>query len=276
MTKKNWRQSLLAAPHMVWCVLFIVAPLCFVLFYAFRGDSGVSFEHFAKIFTEPTFLFTFLRSLGYALAATVICLLIAYPLAYCLSQMKVRHQSMMVMLLMLPMWMNFLVRTYSLTQLFDNNGLINQFLSLIGLPRVQFLGTPGAVIMGMVYNYLPYMVLPIYTVMSKLDKRVIEAARDLGANPFQTLVRVVLPLTVSGIISGITMVFVPSISTFYVSKAMSNGKVYLIGDLIETEFLSLLNFELGSALSLVLMILILVSMFIMDKFGDEEEGSVML
>ena len=277
MTGKTWRQNLLAAPHTVWCVLFIVAPLCFVLYYAFTDAAGgFTFANFGKIFTDPTFLLTFLRSMGYALASTVICLLIAYPLAYCLCQMKVRHQAMMVMLLMLPMWMNFLVRTYSLTQLLDNNGLINQILSAIGIPRVQFLGSPAAVILGMVYNYLPFMVLPIYTVMSKLDKRVIEASRDLGANPFQTLTRVILPLTLSGIVSGVTMVFVPSISTFYVSKAMSNGKVYLIGDLIETEFLSLLNYNMGSALSLILMILILVSMFVMDRFGDDEEGSVLV
>ena len=280
MTKKTWRQYLLATPHMVWCVLFIVAPLLFVLYYAFskqEGDTVVfSFENFVEFFTKEAFLVTFGRSLLYALVATAVCLLIAYPLAYCIAQMKVRHQSMMVMLLMLPMWMNFLVRTYSLTQLLDNNGLINQALQAIGISPVHFLGTPAAVVLGMVYNYLPFMVIPIYNVMAKLDKRLIEAARDLGATPIQTLWRVILPLTVSGIISGITMVFVPSISTFYVSKAMSNGKVYLIGDLIETEFLSLNNYHLGSALSLILMVLILVSMFVMEKFGDETEGGMLV
>lgn len=277
MTKKTYRQYLLATPHMLWCVLFIVAPLLFVLYYAFTGQDGIfSFENFAKFFTKDAFLITFGRSMLYALVATVVCLLIAYPLAYCIAQMKVRHQSMMVMLLMLPMWMNFLVRTYSLTQLLDNNGLINQALGAVGIPAVHFLGTPAAVVLGMVYNYLPFMVIPIYNVMAKLDKRLIEAARDLGATPVQTLLRVILPLTVSGIISGITMVFVPSISTFYVSKAMSNGKVYLIGDLIETEFLALNNYHLGSALSLILMVLILVSMFVMDKFGDEAEGGMLV
>lgn len=270
---------LMLAPHILWCVLFIVVPLLFVVYYAFAEFAadgsfiGFTFRHFGDVFTDGDYLGTFGSSLLLALVSTVICLLIAYPTAHCISKMKTHSQRMMVILLMLPMWMNFLVRTYTLTQLLDNNGLINRFLSLFGIGAVQFLGTPAAVVLGMVYNYLPYMILPIYTVMSKLDHRLIEASSDLGASSFQTMTRVILPLTASGIISGITMVFVPSISTFYVAKAMSNGSISLIGDIIETQFGSL-NYTMGSTLSFILMILILISMFVMNKFDKEGNGGV--
>ncbi len=279
--QKALKQGLLLSPHVVWCVLFIVAPLLFVAYYAFTGrgeggdfsDGAFTLQNFLSVFTDGDYLGTFLSSLALALISTVICLLIAYPTAYFLSKLKVNHQRLMTVLLMLPMWMNFLVRTYTLTQLLDNNGLIARFLGLFGITTVQFLGTNFAVVLGMVYNYLPYMIVPIYTVMSKLDNRLIEAAADLGANSAKTLVRVVLPLTLSGIISGITMVFVPSISTFYVAKAMSNGSISLIGDIIETQF-GALNYTMGSTLSFILMLLILISMFIMNRFGDDEKGGM--
>ncbi len=279
--QKTLRQGLLLTPHVVWCVLFIVAPLLFVAYYAFTGrgtdgafsDGVFTFQNFLSVFTDGNYLGTFASSLLLAFVSTLICLLIAYPTAYFLSKLKVNHQRMMTVLLMLPMWMNFLVRTYTLTQLLDNNGLIARFLALFGITSVEFLGTNFAVVLGMVYNYLPYMIIPIYTVMSKLDNRLIEAAADLGASSFHTLVRVVLPLTLSGIISGITMVFVPSISTFYVAKVMSNGKISLIGDMIEMQF-GALNYTMGSTLSFILMLLILISMFVMNRFGNDEKGGI--
>ncbi len=279
MNKRRIRPaSLLASPHIVWCVLFMIAPLFFVAYYAFTDKTGAfTFDNFFEIFTSPAYSETLLVSVYYAFLATIVCLLVAYPLAYFLSQMKARHQSVMIMLVMLPMWTNFIVRTYSLSQLLENNGIINQFLGLFGVEPIQFLGTGGAVVLGMVYNYLPYMVLPIYTVMVKLDRRLLEAARDLGANPINTLCRVIFPLTFSGIVSGVTMVFVPSISTFYISKAMSNRMISLVGDTIESQFLGIsLNYNMGSALSYVLMILILVSMLFMNKFGDENERGIVV
>lgn len=279
--RSSLTQKLCLAPHYLWCALFIIVPLLFITFFAFTESSlgmettgGFTLSNFGKIFTEGLYVNTFLTSLLYAFIATTVCLVIAYPTAYFMSNLGKSGQKMMMILLMLPMWMNFLVRTYTLTQLLDTNGLINQFLGLFGIAPVRFLGTGAAVVLGMVYNYLPYMVLPIYTVMSKLDRRLLEAASDLGANSLQTLLRVTLPLTVSGIISGITMVFVPSISTFYVAKAMSNGSISLIGDVIEMEF-GALNYGMGSTLSFILMILIFISMFLMNRFGEGNEGGMM-
>ena len=279
--KRTLMQRLCLAPHYLWCALFIIVPLLFITFFAFTESTlgmedagGFTLANFGKIFTDVLYVNTFLTSLLYAFIATAVCLLIAYPTAYFMSGLKKSGQKMMMILLMLPMWMNFLVRTYTLTQILDTNGLINQFLGLFGVEPVRFLGTGAAVVLGMVYNYLPYMVLPIYTVMSKLDTRLLEAASDLGANSFQALLRVTLPLTLSGIISGITMVFVPSISTFYVAKAMSNGSISLIGDVIEMEF-GALNYATGSSLSFVLMILIFISMFLMNRFGEGNEGGMM-
>ena len=261
-----WR-TLLACPHILWCILFIAAPLCFVLYYAFTDRNGhFTFANFGKVFTDPSYLGIFGASLKYAVITTAVCLLLAYPLAYAVSRMKIRHQSLLVMLLMLPMWMNFLVRTDALVHL----------MKLTGIVPVDVFGVGGALVLGMVYNYLPFMVLPIYTVLSKIDPRLIEASKDLGANPFQTLLRVVFPLTLSGIISGVTMVFVPCMSTFHIAYMMTNNRVTLVGDQIEEWFRNPATYNTGSVLALILMILILISMFIMNRFGNEEEGSVMI
>ena len=268
--KRTFMQSLAAMPHLVWCLLFIIAPLLFVLYYSFTDrDGNFTLTNIASL-ADSSYLTTFGRSLWYAFLATVICLFLAYPLALALSRMKARHQPLFVMLIMLPMWTNFLIRTYTLTQILETNGIINALLAKIDLGPIHFLGTPAAVIFGMVYNFLPYMVLPIYSVVVKLDRRLIEAAADLGCNQMRTLTKVILPLSVSGIVSGVTMVFVPSVSTFYISKKMSTGTIEMVGDSIEREFMTAYNYHMGATLSLVLMVLILISMFVMNRFGDKE------
>ncbi len=270
----NKKPSLLyrmaAAPHVVWSVMFIIAPLIFVIYYAFTDYEG-NFT-FDNIFALSEHTETFFLSIAFSLIATVVCLLIGYPLAYALTKMKPRNQKILIMLLMLPMWMNLLIRTYSMMAILDDGGFINSILSMLGLGEIHVIGTSGAVIFGMVYNFLPYMVLPIHSIMSKLDKRCIEAAADLGCTPFQTITEVIIPLTVPGIISGITMVFVPSISTFYISQKLGGGTFDLIGDTIERQFMNPSTYNVGAAISLVMMILILISVGIMNKFSDGEGG----
>ena len=267
---RSMRRTAAAAPHLVWSVLFIVAPLLFVLYYAFTGKDGkFSFSNILDLFTVD-YVIIFLRSLCFAVIATFICLVLAYPLAYFISRMKKHAQGILILLIMLPMWMNLLIRTYCWMNLLETNGLINTILGT----NFTMLGTSGAVVLGMVYNFLPYMVLPICTVMQKIDKSLLEAAGDLGCNPFVTVFKVVLPLSLSGIISGITMVFVPSISTFYISQKMGGGSFDLVGDTIERQFMANTNYNMGAALSLVLMILVLLSMAVMNRFGDEDGGIV--
>ena len=212
------------------------------------------------------------RQLWFGIVATIICLLIAYPLAYILSKMKLRAQSTMVMLVMIPMWMNFLLRTYAWMTWLEDSGVINNILAKINIGPFHMINTSGAVILGMVYNFLPYMILPIYSVMTKLDNSLIEAAQDLGANRFHVIKDVIFPSTLSGVVSGVTMVFVPSVSTFYISQKLGGGSFALIGDIIEMQFQVSNNFNFGAALSLVLMILILICMAVMNKFGDTEEA----
>lgn len=270
MNKKNSLiQKLCAAPHVVWAAIFIVVPLAMVVYYAFTDSSG-SFS-MVNIERLGDYTTTFLRSIWLGIVATLICLVIAYPLAYIISQSKLRVQSTMVMLVMIPMWMNFLLRTYSWMTLLEDSGVINTLLGYIGIGPFKMINTQGAVVLGMVYNFLPFMVLPIYSVMVKLDKSLIEAAQDLGANKLHVFSKVILPSTVSGVVSGITMVFVPSVSTFYISQKLGGGNVVLIGDIIEMQFQVSNNFNFGAALSLVLMILILLCMAVMNKFGDPDE-----
>ncbi|MBQ4153985.1 MAG: ABC transporter permease [Clostridia bacterium] len=245
-----------------------------VAYYAFTDKSGAfTLDNISGL---SRYAKTFGMSLLYAAEATVISLIIAYPLAYFMSNMKAGAQRMMSMLIMLPMWMNFLIRTYSWITILAKTGIINTLLSKIGIGPVQLINTPGAVVLGMVYNYLPYMVLPIYTVMVKIDKSLLEAADDLGSSPISRLRRVIFPMTVPGIISGITMVFVPSVSTFYISQKLGGGKTMLIGDVIEMQFQSSYNYNLGAAISLVLMVLILISLAVMNRFDDSEEGGILI
>ena len=274
MHNKSWTARLMAAPHVVWSILFILAPLAFVFYYAFTDKSGAFTLNNVKELGSASYLDIFTRSLCFALAATAICLLVAYPLAYAISRAKPRSQKICIMLTMLPMWMNFLIRTYSIMAILEDTGFLNSLLGRVGLPPLHIINTGGAVIFGMVYNYLPYMVLPIYTVLSKLDNRLLEASADLGCTPMQTFFKVVMPLSRSGVVSGVTMVFVPSVSTFYISQKLGGGKFQLIGDVIERQFQSAYNYNLGAAMSLVLMVLILLSLAVMNRYSDEGEGGL--
>ncbi len=279
MTKENRAKTrnyngILCAPYTVWSVIFIVVPLLMVAYYAFTDQSG-NFT-FANIAELPRYAETFGISFLYAFIATVVCLLIAYPMAYFMSKMGAMAKRMLMMLVMVPMWMNFLIRTYSWITILSNTGLINTMLSKLGLGPVQLINTPGAVILGMVYNFLPYMILPIYTVLEKLDTSLLEAAADLGSSLGSRLRRVIFPLSIPGVISGITMVFVPSVSTFYISQKLGGGKTMLIGDVIEMQFQTSYNYNLGASLSLVLMLFILISLVVMNHFADEEDRGGMI
>ena len=259
----------LSAPYTVWMTIFIVLPMLLVGYFAFTDKSG-SFT-LENILSVGQYSNVFLRSIWLGAVATVVSLGLGYPLAYIISKMNARRQNVMVMLVMLPMWMNFLLRTYAWMALLEDTGLINSVLTALGLPRLHMINTAGAVVLGMVYNYIPYMVLPLYSVLTKIDKSVIEAAQDLGANSREVFLKVVVPMSMPGIISGVTMVFVPAVSTFIISKMLGGGGNLLIGDLIDMQFLgSAYNPNLGSAVSLVLMVIILICMGIMNQFDDGE------
>jgi len=288
--------SWFAVPYVVWMALFVVAPIILVVVYAFSSASGgFTLDNFTQM---GTYTVVFGRSFKLALIATAVCLLLGYPLSYMMSKEGPRFQRVAMVLIMLPMWMNFLLRTYSWMSILENNGLLNQLFQHIGLidlynqiavhfaadpakyvpiTHFQMMNTQGAVVLGMVYNYLPFMILPIYSVIIKLDRSLIEAARDLGANTFNVFRRVILPLSLPGVLSGITMVFVPSVSTFAISKMLGGGTELLLGDLIEQQFLGgAYNPQLGAAISLVMMIIVVVCMVVMNRFGEGEEQAVML
>ena len=267
-------QRLAAAPHIVWAVLFILAPMLFVLYFAFTDGNGNFTTD--NITAMGQYSRTFILSIAFALIATVVCLLIGYPLAYFMSRTSPRTRKVLMVLIMLPMWCNLLIRTYALMALLDNGGLLNSFLESIGMQRLPIVGTDFGVILGMIYDFLPYMVLPIFTVMTKLDNRYIEAAHDLGCSNLQTLFRVVVPMTVSGVVSGVTMVFVPSISTFYISQKLGAGKIDLVGDTIERLFQNTSTYGVGATMSLIMMVLIIVSVCIMNRFTDNEEGGMVI
>ncbi|MBR3895337.1 MAG: ABC transporter permease [Clostridia bacterium] len=272
MKKRSVFERIAAAPHLLWSAIFIVAPLLFVIYFAFTDREG-SFT-FENILSLSSYSHTFVMSLGFSLIATTVCFLIGYPLAYCMARMSEKTRNVLLVLLMLPMWISLLIRTYSLMALLDNGGIVSTFLTRLGFQKLTFIGTDAAVILGMIYDFLPYMVLPIYTTMTKLDRRYLEAAADLGCNNRQTLFRVIFPLSMPGVISGITMVFVPSISTFYISQKLGGGSFDLIGDTIERQFKNAVTYHTGAAISLVMMILILISLAIMNKFSDSEEDII--
>ena len=272
MKKRSIFERLAAAPHLIWSMLFIIAPLLFVVYFAFTDRNGAfTLENITSL---TSYSHTFVMSLGFSLIATAVCLVIGYPLAYCMARMSERARNILTVLLMLPMWISLLIRTYSLMALLDNGGIVSTFLTSLGFQKLTFIGTDAAVILGMVYDFLPYMVLPIYTTMTKLDHRYLEAAADLGCNNRQTLMRVILPLSMPGIISGVTMVFVPSISTFYISQKLGGGSFDLIGDTIERQFKNAVTYHTGAAISLVMMILILISLAVMNRFSDSEEDII--
>ena len=256
--------------------MFVIAPLALIVVFALTDADSGGFT--ARNFVDMLkFAPVFGRSLWLAFLATVICLAIGFPVAYVISKEKPGIAAIAVILFMLPMWMNFLLRTYAWMSILENNGLLNQFLSMAGLPALNIINTNKAVVLGMVYNYLPFMILPIHTVLHKMDKSLTEAAGDLGANPAKAFLRVVLPLSLPGVLSGVTMVFVPSVSTFVISKLLGGGKTMMLGDLIEMQFRgNAYNPYLGSAISLVMMVMVLVSMTVMNRFGDGEESAVMM
>ena len=284
---KSNRLSRFAIPYVIWMALFVVAPIIMVVIYAFSASvGGFTMDNFAKM---GTYTVVFTRSFKLALIATAICVLIGYPVSYKMSKEGPRFQRLAMVLIMLPMWMNFLLRTYSWMAILENNGLLNQLFRKIGLIALynnifgtdisffRMINTQGAVVLGMVYNYLPFMILPIYSVIVKLDHSLIEAARDLGANSVQVFRRVILPLSLPGVLSGITMVFVPSVSTFAISKMLGGGTEMLLGDLIEQQYMGgAYNPYLGAAISLVMMVIVVICMVVMNRFGEGEEQAVMM
>lgn len=275
MSKKSFGSRLVASPYYLWAAIFIIVPLIMMIYYTFTDASGAF--TIANIATLGKYKKAFGLSILYAVVATFITFLIAYPLAYFMSKMKMSSQRIILMLVIFPMWMNFLIRTYSWITILANTGLINTFLGKLGIGPIKLINTPGAVILGMVYDFLPYMILPIYTAMTKIDRSLLEAAEDLGCNRFRTLRKVIFPLTLPGVISGITMVFVPSVSTFYITQKLGGNKTMFIGDAIEYLFnLGPEFYNVASAISLVLMILILICLAIMNHFSDEKEEGVLL
>ncbi len=267
--------SFACMPYIFWSLIFVIVPLGIMAFFAFTtADGNWTLENISRVSIYTPVL---LRSIWLALVATVVCLVVGYPLAFFMSRMRVSDQRTVVMLLMLPMWINFLLRTYAWMTLLENNGIINSVITAMGFEPLRMINTQGAVVLGMVYNYLPFMILPLYSVMTKIDKNVLEAAADLGANGFNSFARVVLPLSVPGITTGVTMVFVPAISTFIISRMLGGGMNMLIGDLIDSQFLgNSYNPNLGAAISLVLMAFILLFMSILNQFEDNDEKGGMI
>ncbi len=259
-----------SAPYLVWMAVFIAVPLLMIVYFAFTTDDGkLTMKYISDV---GQYANIFVRSIWLSLIATAVCLVIAYPVAFILSRMDKHKQGTMLMIVMLPMWMNFLLRTYAWMTLLGNNGIINHIFNMLGFESVKLINTSGAVVLGMVYNYLPFMILPLYSVMEKIDKSLLEASADLGCSSFSSLVRVIIPLSMPGITSGITMVFVPAISTFIISRMLGGGSNLLIGDLIEMQFLgNAYNPHLGASISLVLMVIILVIMTVMNQFDPEEQ-----
>lgn len=268
-------RKVLISPYILWALSFIILPLLMIVYYGLTNDSGVfTMENLASI-ADPVHYKAFLNSVVMALGSTVICLLIAYPLAYILSQHKGKRADIVIMLFILPMWINFLLRVLAMQMILSNTGIINAVLDFFGLPAWRIMYTKGAVLIGMVYDYLPFMILPIYNVMSKIDKDVIEAAEDLGATVFTTFKKIIIPLSLPGVISGVTMAFIPSISEFVVADILGGSKILLLGNVIEQEFNMTSNWNLGSGLSLVLMLFIFISMAVMNR-NKTEEGDTML
>jgi len=262
------KKTFVAYPYIAWMLLFILLPIIIVVVAAFYSDGVFSVVNFLRCF-EPAYLKVFGYSLLTALYCTILCVLLGYPVAYILASKLFKHKNVLLFLIVAPMWMNFLLRTYAWMAILERNGILNNVLSFFNLPQTDLLFSNGALLMGLVYNFLPFMILPIYTSLSKMDKSVIEAARDLGANGFKVFMRVVLPLSLPGVFSGITMVFMPTVTTFVVSRLLGGGQNALIGDIIEYQFSVGNNRAFGAALSLVLMILVLATMSLTSKHEQE-------
>ena len=275
--------KMVLAPYSLWALLFILVPLIFVAYYAFTDQNfNFTFDNITRFFTATstandgaatkeihTYLVIFARSLKLAVISTVICLIMGYPMAYIISRASQRTQNVLITLIMIPMWMNFLIRTYAWMTILQDTGILNGFLVKFGLGPIHIIGTESAVIIGMVYDYFPYMILPIYSVMAKMDVKLLEAARDLGCNSAGVLRRVIWPLSLPGVISGVIMVLIPSISTFYISQKLGNGKFYLIGDAIEGQYAAN-NLHFAAAIAFILMVILLVCMALMQRGANKK------
>ena len=276
MKKINSSKSA-AYPYIVWSSLFILIPLLIVLFFSFTVETseGYSFslENYTRLMNSQ-YAHIFYKSIQLAGLTTVACLILGYPVAYIISKISPSRRNLVIMLFIVPMWMNFLLRTYAWLPILGKNGFVNNFLANFGIGPIQFLYNDGAVLLGMIYNFLPFMVLPIFTILSKIDQSLIDAASDLGATRKQIFTKVVFPLSLPGVISGITMVFMPAVSTFVISSLLGGGQYMLLGNLIEQQFTTMGNRNFGSAISIIMMIVILISMAVMNKFDSEDkEGS---
>ncbi|AWZ48579.1 ABC transporter permease [Hathewaya limosa] len=261
-------------PYILWNIIFIVCPLLLIVYFSVTKsviDPSVTLEHY-KRFMDPLYINILFRSIKLAAFCTILCLILGYPLAYILSGLEHRKRNILVMLLVLPMWMNFLLRTYAWMAILGKHGFINSFLTWLSLPPLKLLYNDGAVLLGMVYNFLPFMVLPIYTILNKMDDSLIEAASDLGATKLQIFYKVIFPLSMPGVFSGITMVFMPAVTTFVISRLLGGGQYMLIGNLIEQQYLTVGDWNFGSAVSIIMIIIILITMAFMSKVDKEEGG----
>ena len=274
MRTKKKKKSFLAYPYVVWSAIFIVIPLILVVLFSFtqeiNGKQVFSIANYRDLM-DPIYFKVFLRSIILAGGSTLICLIVGYPVAYLVSKVNVSKRGTLILLFILPMWMNFLLRTYAWVAILGKNGLLNTFLGWFGIPHTSILYTNAAILLGMVYNFLPFMVLPIFNSLSKMDNDLINAARDLGANSFQVFTKVIFPLSLPGVVSGITMVFMPAVTTFAISRLLGGGKFMLIGDLIEQQFTVVGDWNFGSAISIFMMIIILISMAVMSRFEDDSD-----
>ena len=273
MNKKGW----LSFPYMIWSAIFVVIPLVLIFWFAITdADGNYTLDNFKRFLSDEIYLSVLVRSFMLAIISTVICLLIGYPAAYIIAHLSQKKQNVIMLLLMLPMWMNFLLRTYAMQALLESNGALNSFLAIFNLPKLDILYTQGAIVLGMVYNYLPFMIMPIHSVIVKLDKRLLEAAGDLGANPVQSFFKVVFPLTVPGVMSGITMTFLPAITTFAISKILGGDMYQLVGDVIEQQFKTDHNWQFGSAISIIIIVIILLFMKALTSYEkDNSTGGLM-
>lgn len=270
-SKSKW----LSTPYLLWSAIFIIVPLGMVFYYGLTDKTGAFTLNNIIAITSAGHAKALRLSLLLSFASTIICFVLAYPLAMILANLKVKRHNFIILIFILPMWMNFLLRTLAWQTLLEKTGVINHVLSFFHLPALKIINTPAAIILGMVYNFLPFMILPLYNALAKIDTNVINAAHDLGANNFYTFIRIILPLSVPGIISGITMVFIPALTTFVISSLLGGGKLLLIGDVIEQEFTRTSDWNLGSGLSMVLMIFILINMILSSVFDKEGEGSML-
>lgn len=271
MKNKSNNLSFAAYPYVLWSAIFIVVPLLLIVFFSFtnkvNGHFVFSLENFQRLF-EPIYFTVFIRSIWLAILSTIACLALGYPVAYIISKLPIKRRNILILLFILPMWMNFLLRTYAWMAILGRDGIINTLLSYIGIGPLKMLYTDGAILLGMVYNFLPFMVIPIYTVLIKIDKDLVNASYDLGANKAQAFRKIILPLSIPGIISGITMVFMPAVSNFVIPSLLGGGKYMLVGNLIEQQFTTIGNWNFGSALSIFMMILILISMAFMSRYEN--------